>query len=467
MQTSLLKNAAQWFRYYLLIIKFFGSFLHPFGFTILMRKFIIILCASALLAASCSTDQDTASDVSNDSVSEDCFTAEANSVSGLQYELDTEEVPDLKTVSEEYNEIDYSIEPAGNALTDFLNDEFEVARYPTSLINLDDVISGGVPVDGIPPIDEPEFAKPADITYIDQCDEPVVSVEINGDARAFPIKVLISHEIINTEIGGVLVTVTYCPLCNSALVVDRRVGTRILDFGVSGTLYNSALIMYDRPTGTMWSHFTGEGLVGHYAGVKLQLIPAQTISYGEFIKNSPDGLVLTDSNEHRTGGYGRNPYVGEDTSDGTSGFLFKGEVDERLPRKERVVGIVLDGQPIAIPFEVLAEERVVVLEEGDEPVVVFYSDGLASPVDAGQVADGRDVGQSGAFKTTVDEKTLTFKYDENTGLFVDNETGSSWNILGNSVLGELKGETLEPVVHLDPFWFAWAAYRPDTTIFGS
>ena len=381
------------------------------------------------------------------------------------YELDPSVVPELSVISTEYDSVDYSVTPAGRAV-DQIASGIDETLFPPSVIDINQIMSCGVPIDGIPPIDSPQYLKPAEATYIES-NEPVVSIEVNGDARAFPIKVLMSHEIVNTEIGGIPVTVTYCPLCNSALAYDRRVGDRVLDFGVSGTLYNSALIMYDRPTGSLWGHFTGEGFVGHYAGLQLSLIPTQTLSFGEFTAAMGDAMVLSNESEHGIRAYSRNPYIGEDPSPGTSGMLFRGTVDERLPRKERVVGIFdYGGSAIAIPFEVLNERRVVVLDKDSKNgLVVFYIDGLSSPLDTSNISQGRDVGQTGVFKPAVNGQELTFKNQPDGEIFTDDQTGSTWNILGRAIDGELDGAVLEPVAHLDAFWFAWAAYRPDTKIY--
>lgn len=361
----------------------------------------------------------------------------------------------------DYSQFDYEAEPTANALVEGYDNE----AFPPAVIEIDNIFSGGVGADqGIPAIDEPQFAPIADISFIEDDDEPVLSVEVNGEAVAFPLQILIVHEIVNTEIGGTPVTVTYCPLCNSALTFDRQVGARLLDFGVSGSLFNSSLLMYDRQTGSLWTHFNGQGAVGHYAGVQLDLIPTQTVSYGKFVEAHPDGKVLTQDNEHnRQSQYGRNGYVGEDTSDGTSGALFRGEVDERLPRKERVVGLLVEGASLAVPFTELEKQPVQEVTEGDVKMVVFYEKGLASPVDQPRIADGRDVGQSGVFTPEADRQELTFTSETN-GVFVDDQTSSTWNIFGQATAGPLEGEQLESIPHVDSFWFSWAAYRPDTQI---
>ena len=364
----------------------------------------------------------------------------------------------------DYSTVDYGAAPVGSALLGNRAD----SAFPPPVIEPELIRSGGVPPDGIFPIDAPTYATPAELDYEIADREPVLAVEIDGDARAFPVQLMIWHEIVNTEIGGVPVTVTYCPLCNSAISFDRRFAGRVLDFGTSGELYQSALVMYDRQTESLWAHFTGTGLVGHHAGAELDLIPTQTISYGEWRAANPDGLVLTrdlGAPGNYQDLYGSNPYVGYDfEAIDPFGQFFVGEIDRTLLAKARIVGIADDvGDPIAVRFEDLAENPVLPVTEGGRNLVVFHLPGLASALDSGTIAEGREVGQSGVFVAAAPDGTdLSFRADGDT--FVDDETGSTWNIQGTAVDGPLAGEQLEPVVHTDTFWFAWATYRPGTTI---
>ncbi|NNE13139.1 MAG: DUF3179 domain-containing protein, partial [Ilumatobacter sp.] len=195
---------------------------------------------------------------------------------------------------------------------------------PPPLVQFEEIRSGGPPPDGIPPIDEPRFLLPGDVDFLAD-NEPVLALEIDGDARAYPVQIMTWHEIVNDTVGGTPVTVSYCPLCNSAVAYDRRLGDRILDFGTSGLLYNSALVMYDRQTQTLWSHFTGQGIIGELTGEELVTYPLATVAWSTWRDTNPDGLVLSrDTGFSRD--YGRNPYPGYDRVDGVP-FLFQGEVD--------------------------------------------------------------------------------------------------------------------------------------------
>ena len=159
--------------------------------------------------------------------------------------------------------------------------------------------------------------------------------------------------------------------------------------------------------------------------------------------------------------YGRNPYTGYDDP-GSAPFLFDGDPDPRLPPKERVLAMGGDADPVAVPLAALTAAGVAEIEVAGRPVVVWAIDGLRSALDAGQIAEGRQVGATGAFDPALDGRQLSFTRDGDT--FVDTPTGSTWNVLGEAVDGPLAGSRLQPVEHVDTFWFAWAAIHPDTRI---
>ncbi|MGH9245187.1 MAG: DUF3179 domain-containing protein [Acidimicrobiales bacterium] len=331
--------------------------------------------------------------------------------------------------------------------------------FPPPLVDVDEIVSGGPPPDGIPAIDEPRFVRPEAVTSLGER-EPVIAFELDGDARAYPLEVLMWHEIANDTVAGVPVAVTYCPLCNTAVVYDRRLGDRVLDFGTSGKLYHSALVMYDRQTESLWAHFTAQALAGVLAGQRLDTYPASIVSWSSWRDAHPDGLVLSRETGHSRD-YGRNPYVGYDDVD-RQPFLFRGEVDGRLAAMERVVAIGLDNEPVAVRLDPLAEAGVLEITVGGDPLSVWHLPGTASALDDGDTADGRDVGATGVFRPVVDGRELTFT--RAAGGFVDDQTASRWDIFGTAATGPLAGTQLEAVEHVDTFWFAWAAYQPDTRI---
>ncbi|MBI4884638.1 MAG: DUF3179 domain-containing protein [Actinobacteria bacterium] len=335
----------------------------------------------------------------------------------------------------------------------------DVAGLPEPLVPVAEIRSGGPPPDGIPPIDLPKFVPAADVDFLAE-NEPVMAVEIDGDARAYPVQILTWHEIVNDTVGGVPVAVTYCPLCNSAVAYDRRVEGRVMRFGTSGLLWNSALVMYDRQTETLWSHFTGEAIVGLLVGTELETFPVATLPWGVWRDAHPDGLVLSrDTGYDRD--YGSNPYPGYDDVT-KQPFLFEGEVDGRFTAMTRVVGIEHDGEAVAIPLVQLSEQLVVPVRVAGQDLTVWWAPGTVSALDAAVIVYGDDIGSTGVFIPVIDETELTFQAFADG--FIDDQTGSTWNLLGRAVAGPLVGRQLEAVVHVDTFWFAWSAFRPNTAL---
>ena len=341
-----------------------------------------------------------------------------------------------------------------SALTDASAD-----GLPEPIVDMSRVVPGGPPPDGIPPVDRPRFHDVDDVDFLDD-DEPVVAVEVNGDARAYPVQILTWHEIVNDTIGGEPVTVTYCPLCNSAIAYDRRVGSRILDFGTSGRLYKSALVMYDRQTESLWSHFSAEAIAGVLTGEELRRHPTAMVGWADWRDANPDGRVLSRKTGH-VKDYGRNPYSGYDDID-QSPFLLDEEPDGRLRAMTRVVGLQDEDAAVAVQLDALLDVGVVEVTLGQRDVVVWVKSGTASALDSSVIADGRDVGTTGAFEPEVDGERLRFERDGD--VFRDSETGSEWNVLGEAVAGPHAGARLRRIPHVDTFWFAWAAFLPETEV---
>ena len=328
-------------------------------------------------------------------------------------------------------------------------------------VSLGEIFSGGVPRDGIPPLDDPAFVP------VDEADswlgakEPVIYFETGGDPRAYPLQIMTWHEIVNDEVGGVPVAVTFCPLCNSAIVFDRRWEGQLYDFGTSGNLRNSDLVMWDRQTESWWQQLTGEAIVGELTGASLDFLPATIIAWQDFKEFHPQGRVLSkDTGFPRP--YGQNPYVGYDQVD-LPPFLFRGETDGRLPPKERVAAVSLAGRDVAFPFSVLEQERVVNYNLAGVDLAVFFKPGAQSALDLGSIGESKEVGATAVFSPLAGDRKLTFR-DEG-GRFLDNETGSVWDLRGQAVSGELAGTQLTPIVHANHFWFAWGAFNPDTEVY--
>ena len=251
----------------------------------------------------------------------------------------------------------------------------------TTIENWGEIMSGGPPKDGIPALDDPQFISVADEMRIEER-EAVITVEIDGETpRAYPIRYLTWHEIVNDEIGGVPVAVTFCPLCNSGITFDRRVEDRVLSFGVSGKLRNSDMVMYDRETESWWQQAIGTGIVGEMTGVELTQMPTWMESWAEFSSRNPDGLVMDQPRWRRQ--YGRNPYVGYDSS--RRPFLYSGELPPHdIPALMRVVRV---GERAWTLERLRAEGEIT---EGG--VTLSWASGQASALDNYAIGGGKDVG---------------------------------------------------------------------------
>ena len=259
--------------------------------------------------------------------------------------------------------------------------EFPKTDFTRSTIDLGEIISGGPPRDGIPALWDPDFVPVADEARL-EAREPVMVLELDGQTpRAYPIRYLMWHEIVNDEIGGMPVAVTYCPLCNSAMVFERTVAGQVLSFGVSGKLRHSDMIMYDRETESWWQQAVGEGVVGEHAGTLLEPIPAWMESWADFSDRNPRGLVLDQPDWPRR--YGTNPYQNYDTS--ARPFLYQGENPPHgIDPLARVVRVANR----AWTFERLRREGRI----AEAGVVLTWHEGQASALDAARIADGREVG---------------------------------------------------------------------------
>jgi hypothetical protein len=331
------------------------------------------------------------------------------------------------------------------------------------LVDIGDIISGGPPPDGIPPIEVPFFFDVIDRLDLLPLEESVVALEIDGDARAYPVRAMVWHEIVNDTVGGVPVSITYCPLCNSAVAYERTIDGNVTTFGTSGLLFASALVMYDRATESLWTHFDGRAVVGLLAGTELVARPSPLMSWGEFIHNYPTGKVLDWEQTGVRREYGRNPYAGYDTLDGTP-FLFRGALDDRAAAMQRVVGVTVNDDSAAYPLEVISggEANATNTEVGGVPLAIFWKSGQASALEGADVDGGRDVGSVTVYSRDVDGVNLTFTAVG--GAFVDDQSTSEWSFTGEAVSGPMKGTRLEQIAHLDTFWFAWATYRPGSPL---
>ncbi|MBI1193696.1 MAG: DUF3179 domain-containing protein [Bacteroidetes bacterium] len=323
-----------------------------------------------------------------------------------------------------------------------------------------------LPPDAIPPVDKPRFESSAEALRHYHADEPVIAVVLDGESRAYPLSVLMWHEIVNDQIGQRFLSVTYCPLCNAAVVFDREFaapkgGRYLLDFGTSGMLRHSDMVMWDRQTQSWWQQLTGNALVGRLAGGQLKQFPAQILSLQDYRSRWPAGLVLAKPTDDERP-YGDNPYPGYDTESEVPAF-YQANPDPRLPPTERVVDVCFDGHCRVYPWSMLAQKAMIQDNFQNQALVLFFRPGTRSALDQRAIALSRPIGSVGVYRAMLDGKALHF--EPYRGNFRDRETGSVWDHTGRANAGQHKGRQLEPVLHHNFFAFAWFHFNPDSEVY--
>ena len=316
-----------------------------------------------------------------------------------------------------------------------------------SIVPLDQIVSGGPPPDGIPSIDDPKFISVQEANSRLEDSELILGLNINGDIRAYPLQILVWHEIVNDKIGGVPVAVTYCPLCFTNQVFNRTLENgQILEFGTSGKLYNSNLVMYDRTTNSLWSQAMSQGIVGKLAGIKLERIPFDVAYWKEWKQLFPDSKVLsTDTGSTRP--YGADPY-GDYYTNGDVLFPVLNR-DDRLGLKEIVVGFENNGQYKAYKLQEIENKKVINDQMKGKPIVLLSLHPFMVR----------------AYNPVVDGQTLEFSYSTKDQNFIDKQTSSLWNFEGKAISGQMKGKQLTRLPFDEGFWFEWVAFHPKTELY--
>lgn len=316
------------------------------------------------------------------------------------------------------------------------------------------------PRDGIPPLDSPVFESPARAAEWLGPRDPGALVQLEGEARFYPLSILTRHEIVNDVFNDVPVAVTFCPLCNTAIAFDRRMNDQVLRLGVSGLLRNSDVVMWDDASTSLWQQVTGEGLVGEFAGAQLETVPTAIVSFSQFVESFPEGQSLAGESGGGRQAYGSNPYSGYSSS--ASPFLFNGDIDDRLEALSRVIGISEGDAVASYSFARAMAEGAINDDIDGLPVVVLHAGDTADALDNPAISLSQAIGSAVAHSPVVNGETLTFTSNGD-GTFADDQTGSTWTVLGVATDGELAGTQLESVQHRNEFWFAWQAFfGPET-----
>ena len=301
--------------------------------------------------------------------------------------------------------------------------------------------------------------------------EPIMYVEINGEAKAYSLNMLSVHEIANDTLGGVPILSTFCPLCNSGVVYDRRLAFNgkeyLLEFEVSGMLRKSDMVMADKQTETWWQQLMGDAIVGELAGAKLKVIPSLVISVEEFFNRFPNGKILSKSagDEESQKYYGQNFYKNYDATDGKpyGRFFDPSSLDQRLAPMERIVDIRSLGEFKIYSFSKAKEMGVINDEFNSKNIVVFYKPGIVSILDKKDISQSKDIGTVTVFNSFLEGEVLTFRKEGE--IFIDNNTNSYLNITGRCYEGKLEGKELDIEPHGNHFAFAFFAFHPETKIY--
>jgi hypothetical protein len=288
-------------------------------------------------------------------------------------------------------------------------------------VPLDEIVGGGPPKDGIPSIDDPKFISISEADEFLTDEDPGIAIDINGVARFYPFQILVWHEIVNDTVNGQRILVTYCPLCLSGIVFDPLVQDKRVEFGTSGKLWNSNLVMYDRLTDSLWSQVLGEAIVGEMTGTKLEVLPSDMVKYGNWKKLNPQGQVLSrDTGTRKI--YGTDPYGDYYTTPGT--FFPVNKKDDRLNEKDFVLGVVINGQAKAYWPEAIKQ----------------------AALQASQAS-----GQAGQVEDWFAGKTIVAEYlaDINAVRLFEKKADGS----------------LERINPFANFWFSWVAAHPETELY--
>jgi len=323
----------------------------------------------------------------------------------------------------------------------------------------------------LPTLDYPKFIHKSDKKYNFYEHEPVICISFNGRSKAYPLSLLTMYELSNDSLGGEELMITYCPMCNAAMVFNRKVKTKgttlLLDFSISGILMHNDMVMYDRQTETWWEQLMGEAIVGELAGTELKMMRALIISAKDYFDRYPDGLILSPSDITTiTKRHNHRPFyhMDHDKRSIDTSYYLPEKIDPRLPPLERVLDIHVEGHTKIYPFEEIAKKQVINDVFDNMNFVIFYHGETVSVLDEDKLSKSKRTGSATAFRSNLDGVNYTFHKAGN--YFMDDQTGSTWDITGYCKEGTLKGKQLWILPHSNHFAFAYLAFFPEAEIYG-
>jgi Protein of unknown function (DUF3179) len=318
--------------------------------------------------------------------------------------------------------------------------------------------AAGAAAHGIPAIIRPRFDSASVASRLLQPTDLVLGVDIRGDARAYPVKLLALHEAVDDEVGGRPIAVTWCPLCASAAVFDRRVAGRVLTFAVTGRLHHANQVLYDQLTHSLWSQLADHAISGPLRGRKLRLVAASEQTWRAWLAAHPRTRVLSIRRDLFASDF-VHPFTyldfrGEESSDDPylayeqKVSVYYGFRIDGISGASRVVGVIVDDRAKAYPEGLLAARHAVNDRLAGVPIVIVWSGLARTPA---------------VFSRRLDGRVLLFRWSG--GALDDTITGSRWNpASGRATSGRLLGSLLRPIAFTHPYWFAWRSFHPRTRI---
>ena len=328
-------------------------------------------------------------------------------------------------------------------------------------------IYGLVPRNSISPVYHSNFwnRRQAENQFFGK--EPLVVVVVKSVEKAYPLSVLTYHQIINDKVANIPIAITYCPLSGSLNVYDRRVNfdgrTKLMEFGVSGMLHFGNTIMWDHETESWWQQANGKAIAGDMNEAELEVVPYMVLSYDQFYKSYPYGLVM-DYHVDKAVKYGTTPYYKQDDPDKDIPNLYLAEPPLRMPPRQKVVVASSMGDQLIYPIDLVKSFGVINDTPNNNYIAIFYTKGVVSGLDEEYFKDSKDVGTCVVFSAFHRNRRLTFKKSGDD--FIDEQTGSVWDISGKCIQGALKDDQLKILPYRTMFAYAALSMWPEGRIFG-
>lgn len=328
-------------------------------------------------------------------------------------------------------------------------------------VDYSDLLSGGPPRDGIPPLDKPIFTSIKEAKSWLNDNDALIFVKINDKSKAYALKILIWHEIVNDTLDEEKILVTFCPLCNASFVYSRIIDNKEYTFGTSGLLRHSDLVMFDRQSESLWQQFSGDAIIGDKTGITLDSINSSILSFKDIYTQYPNTKILS-KNTGFYRSYGKNPYIGYDNIN-SSPFLLKDKSDLRLLPMRRVSTLEINNKSIVYSHKILKNKNLVndIFEKSN--IVVFYKENLLSVLDKKDISESKLIASTKVYNRRVGQSILEFYYKD--GFYYDKETNSKWNFFGKALEGKFKNTQLFEFSSGNHFWFSYSIFKKNTLIY--